>query len=435
MKRIFVVGGGAAGMLAAYGASLKGNCEVVLFERNEKLGKKVFITGKGRCNITNHCDVTDFFSSVLCNEKFLYSSIYGFDNTAMVQLLSDNGCPVKVERGGRVFPVSDHSSDVIRALENLLIKNKVQIRKDSFVKKLMLEDTMLYQKKGKEIPSKKVVGLCVLDRKGKEEYLKADKVILATGGLSYPSTGSDGNFHTYLKSLGVSISKLRPGLVPLESTDMLCKQLQGLSLKNVQVQITKQQKMYYSAQGEMLFTHFGLSGPLILSAASDLQHSLDEIKGCEVHIDLKPALPSDKLDKRIVRELEENANKQLKNVMPKLLPGKLAALFPDLCQVNPDTPCRTITKEERKRLVTRMKDLVITVTGTRPFSEAIITIGGVDVKTINPSTMESKSIPNLYFAGELLDVDAYTGGFNLQIAWSTGYLAGSSAAESLDEFE
>lgn len=467
MAKIVVIGGGAAGMMAAYAASLKKH-EVILLERNEKLGKKVFITGKGRCNVTNACDTSEFFQNVISNPKFLYSSIYGFDAFQVMELLENNGCKLKIERGQRVFPVSDHSSDIIQTMEKILLKQKVVIRKHCYVKNICTETvvsdtencsaetteptanaekkigieanavdrkTNINEAKSVSIETKanevkKVRYVEFVSENGTVERLDADAVILATGGCSYQSTGSDGNGIILAEELGHLVVKQRPGLVPFVIREEMCKNLQGLSLKNVSLTLNREQKVIYEGFGEMLFTHFGISGPLILSASSYFGKN-HKPGNYTVHIDLKPALTFEKLDQRMLRELEENNKKQLKSIMPNLLPGKLAAQFPELCNIEPERVANRITREERLRLVERMKDLTLHVTGTRGFEEAIITMGGVDVKQINPSTMESKVVQNLFFAGEMMDVDALTGGFNLQIAWSTGYLAGSSAAEKM----
>lgn len=414
MAKVIVVGGGAAGMMAAYGAAQNGQ-EVTLIERNEKLGKKVYITGKGRCNVTNNCDTNDFFQNVISNEKFLYSSIYGFDASMVMELFEQNGCPLKIERGERVFPVSDHSSDIISTMEKILKNNKVKIIKNTYVNDLMIDEN-----------SHCVTGVIVKDAFDKKQQINADAVILATGGVSYKTTGSDGNGHKLVQKYGHSIVSLRPGLVPLVIQEDICSMLQGLSLKNVALNLKCNGKEIYNGFGEMLFTHFGMSGPLVLSAASYLNKYNKDLNAV-ISIDLKPALSNEKLDKRILREFDENKNKALKNVLPNMLPGKLASIFPDICGMAPDKIVNSITKEERANIVKYMKELKFHVEGSRGFEEAIITIGGVNVKEINPSTMESKVIKNLYFAGEIIDVDALTGGFNLQIAWSTGYLAGQSA--------
>ncbi len=417
-KKIVVVGGGAAGMMAAYAASANGH-HVTLLERNEKLGKKVYITGKGRCNVTNAGDTAKFFDSVVSNPKFLYSSIYGFDAQAVMDFFERNGCPLKVERGDRVFPVSDRSSDIIKCLESTLRNNHVVIKKNTMVKRILMNE------------SRHACGVeteCVKTGSAADRYT-ADAVILATGGVSYPVTGSDGNMHRLLEMLGHKIIPMRPGLVPLETEGSLCRQMQGLSLKNVRLTMQSDGKIFYEGFGEMLFTHFGMSGPLVLSAASYMnakKYGNAYGKKCIARIDLKPALNVEQLDKRLLRDFEKMKNKQFKNALGDLLPSKMIPVIPQMTGIPVEKPVNEITKEERKRLLEVLKGMEFTVTGTRDFQEAIITIGGIDTREVNPSTMESKKIPGLYFAGEMLDVDALTGGYNLQIAWATGYLAGMS---------
>lgn len=416
MKKVIVVGGGAAGMMAAYAAAQNGH-QVILLERNEKLGKKIYITGKGRCNVTNAGDTTEFFDSVVSNPKFLYSSIYGFDANAVMEYFERNGCPLKIERGDRVFPVSDHSSDIIRCLEQTLLRNHVTLKKNTMVKKLLVN------------PAGEICGVeAVTGGEGQRSVsYDADAVVLATGGKSYPVTGSDGNMHQLLETLGHKITPMRPGLVPLETEGELCRQMQGLSLKNVSLTLLSVDKTIYEGFGEMLFTHFGMSGPLVLSAASYLNARQKKAgQKCAAVIDLKPSLSHEQLDKRILRDFEKFHKKQFKNALGELLPAKMIPLIPEMTGIPAEKPVNEITREERRRLLEVLKGMTFTVTGTRDFNEAIITIGGVDIHEVNPSTMESKKIPGLYLCGEMLDVDALTGGYNLQIAWSTGYLAGSS---------
>ncbi len=406
MSRVLVIGGGAAGMMSALTAAECGE-NVILLEKNEKLGKKLFITGKGRCNVTNNCPDNEFFDSVNSNSKFLYSSIYGFDSYMTMDLFEKYGCSLKVERGGRVFPVSDHSSDVIKALEKGLLNNGVEIRKNTFVKDITVEEGIA---KG------------VVLKNG--ERLPGDKIILCSGGCSYSSTGSDGYFTNILKKYGHTFSELRPGLVPFECEEHFCKDLMGLSLKNVSLNLEIEGKNIYSGFGEMLFTHFGISGPLVLTASSVYSGKYFGRK-CKAYIDLKPALNHEKLDERVLRDFNENNNRQFKNVLEGLLPKRLAQLVPELIGVSGDKKINFITAQEREKLVGFLKNFELNVTGLRDFNEAIITIGGINVKEVNPSNMESKIVKNLYFAGEILDVDAYTGGFNLQIAWSTARAAGT----------
>ena len=411
MKKIIVTGGGAAGMMAAVSVLQMGG-RVVLFEKNEKLGKKLFITGKGRCNLTNDCDMETLFQNIMTNSKFLYSVFYGFDNHAVMNWFEKAGCPVKTERGGRVFPVSDHAYDVTAALERELRRGKADIRLHTEVKRLLAEDG-------------KIKGVELAD--GSVEY--GDAVILATGGLSYPLTGSDGDGYRMAEAEGHTIKETFPSLVPLTVQEEWCKSLQGLSLKNVRASLfMERKKPLYEGFGEMLFTHFGVSGPLILSASSYYGKKGKGEKAV-LRLDLKPALTPEQVDKRLLRDLEENKNKQFKNSLGKLFQSKLIPVMISLSGIDGEKKVHEVTKEERVRLAHLIKDLRMTVTGTRGYAEAVITRGGVHVKEVNPSTMESKIIKGLYFAGEMLDVDALTGGFNLQIAWSTGYQAGISAVE------
>jgi len=410
MNKCIVIGGGAAGMMAALAAA-DGAWQVELLEKNEKLGKKIYITGKGRCNVTNDCEPDTFFANVVSNPKFLYSAYYTFDNTQVMQLLEQNGCPLKVERGNRVFPVSDHSSDIIRTLQNALVKKNVKISLHTEVKKLLIEDG-------------RVCGVELSDGR----KIPADAVVVATGGISYPSTGSTGDGYRMAADCGHRMMDAKPALVPFTVKESWPLALQGLALKNVGVTLKDGKKEIYNGFGEMLFTHFGISGPLILSASSYYSKKYYG-KEVQLSLDLKPALTVEQLDKRILRDFEEKKNKQLKNALDGLLPSKLIPVIIQLTQIAPEKYVHDITKEERQMLVGLLKNLPLTVTGTRPFTEAIITQGGISVKDINPSTMESKLIKNLYFAGEVLDLDAMTGGFNLQIAWSTGYLAGMSIRE------
>ncbi len=401
-------------MMAAIAAAKAGN-QVLLLEQNEKLGKKLFITGKGRCNVTNACEVEQLFGNVITNPKFLYSAFYGFDNQAVMDMLTQAGCPLKIERGERVFPVSDHSSDVIAALQRLLKQQKVEVRLHTKVKTLLTE----------QAESKDTVR-GVLLHSGTKEY--ADAVILATGGLSYPTTGSTGDGYRMAEETGHTIKECSPSLVPFEVKEAWCKKLQGLSLKNVSLAMYDGKKEVYQGFGEMLFTHFGVSGPLILSASS-FYGKCKKKEEVTLALDLKPALTEEQLDKRVLRDFEQAQNKQFKNSLNGLFPAKFVPVMIELSEIEPEKAVHEITKEERKRLVHLTKHLTMTVSGTRDFAEAIITRGGISVKEVNPSTMESKRVQGLYFAGEVLDLDAFTGGFNLQIAWSTGYLAGNSIAQ------
>lgn len=409
MSRVIVVGGGAAGMMAAAAAAQNGHL-VTLFEKNEKLGRKIYITGKGRCNLTNACDVNDLFDNICTNSKFLYSAVYGFDNNRTMDFFEQAGCRLKTERGNRVFPVSDHASDVIAALKRQLEREKVSVKLQSEVTKILIED-------GRQ----KVKGVQLSDG----SVHKAEQIIIATGGLSYPSTGSTGDGYRFAKACGHKIMPLSPSLVSMHVKEAWCERLMGLSLKNVKVSLKEDNKLLYENMGEMLFTHKGVSGPLILSASSIYAKRCGG-RQVMLFLDLKPALSMEQLDKRLLREFEENHNKQFKNSLGGLFPVKLIPVMMELSQISPEKKVSEINREERKRLAALMKALPLTVVGTGGYEEAVITKGGVCVKEVNPSTMESKLTEGLYFAGEVLDVDAYTGGFNLQIAWSTGWLAGSS---------
>lgn len=419
MSRVIVIGGGAAGMMAAAAAADKGH-QVTLLERNEKLGKKVFITGKGRCNLTNASDIEEIFEHVVTNRKFLYSALYGFDNRACMDFFEENGLRLKVERGNRVFPASDHSSDVIRTLEKKLKGLSVEIRLHTRVESLVTESLLTESGCDK----RRIKG--VRDERGK--YYEADAVILATGGISYPSTGSTGDGHRMAEETGHKVTELYPALVPLKAREGFCRELMGLSLKNVTATFKEGKKVLYSEFGEMLFTHFGVSGPIILSGASVINQRLAKNE-IQLFIDLKPALTEEQLQNRLTRDFEENRQKQFKNACGGLFPARLIPVMIALSGIDPDKKACEISKEEKRNFARCIKALPLTITGTGGYEEAIVTKGGVSVKDINPSTMESKQVSGLYFAGELIDVDAFTGGYNLQIAWSTGRLAGESAAE------
>ena len=402
--KVIIIGGGAAGMMAAYQAAKCGN-DVSLYEKNEKLGKKIFITGKGRCNVTNACEIEELLDHVVTNKEFLYSGFYSFTNDAMMELLEELGCPLKVERGNRVFPVSDHSSDVIAALQRGLRKENVDIYFNTTVKKILIED-----------------GIVTGVRLASGDTVKADKVVVATGGMSYQATGSTRDGYDFARKAGHKVTKLTPALVPFEIKEDYCKQLMGLSLRNVAVIMTADGKKIYEDFGEMLFTHFGISGPVVLSASSYIgRYQGKELKFI---IDLKPALNKEQLDHRVLKDFNKTLNKDFVNSLDHLLPKKLIPVMIELSGIPEHKKVNEITKKERERFVSLLKHLELTITGVRGFKEAIITQGGVNVKEIDPGTMESKKIKGLYFAGEVLDLDAVTGGFNLQIAWSTGYLAG-----------
>ena len=406
MSKVLVIGGGAAGMMAAYAAGMCGH-EVTLLEQNEKLGKKIYITGKGRCNFTNASPLEEIMQAVVSNPKFLYSAFYTFSNDAVMDFFENQGMPYKIERGNRAFPVSDHASDVIRALERAMKEQNVRIRLHTQVRELLIEDD-------------KATGVLLTNG----DKIMADSLILATGGLSYPTTGSTGDGHTMAKNSGHKIVTPRPALVPLTTKEEYILRMQGLSLKNVSLKIKDEKRVIYDAFGEILFTHFGVSGPLVLSASSVLSRHFP--REYQAYIDLKPALSEEVLNELLLREFSERPNQHIKAVFQQLLPAKMIPVMIELSQISMDKPVNAITKEERRRLVGLFKAFPFTITGTRGFKEAIITQGGVSVKDIDPATMESKRIKDLYLVGELLDLDALTGGYNLQIAWSTGYLAGMS---------
>ncbi len=429
MNRIIVVGGGPAGMMAASAAARAGG-SVCLIEKNEKLGKKLFITGKGRCNVTNAADMDGLFANVCTNRKFLYSAFYGFDNTDVMEFLEQAGCPLKTERGDRVFPASDHSSDVIAALWRELKRCGVEVMLNT-----KAVDIFMYRPEAQSTD-----GTQILDCGAYGEYeeemvfggillsdgrlIRGDKGIICTGGMSYPATGSTGDGYRFAERTGHRLVEPRPALVPLQVKEPWCRQLMGLSLKNVTLKLMCEGRKVYEGFGEMLFTHFGVSGPLVLTASSYYKKG-----GGELLLDLKPALDEEQLDKRLLRDFEENRNRQFKNALGALFPAKLIPVMVSLSGICPEREVNKVTREERRTFVKLIKNLPLTVTGKRGFEEAIITGGGVSVKDVNPSTMESKKVKGLYFAGEVLDLDALTGGFNLQIAWSTGHLAGESAMD------
>ena len=406
MSKVLIAGGGAAGMYAAVTAAALGH-KVELFEKNDRLGRKLFITGKGRCNLTNACDMEGLFDAVVTNSKFLYSSFYGCTNQDVIDFFEHAGVRTKIERGERVFPVSDHSSDVIRALERELEKNGVKIRTNCPVKKVRLSDEQVFS--GYELEN--------------GSFVEGDAGIIATGGLSYPSTGSTGDGLRFAKELGHQVTECLPALVPMECKEPWAAELQGLSLRNVRARILDGKKVLYEEFGEMLFTHYGVSGPLMLTASSFVGKRLKK-KELTLEIDLKPALTDEQLDHRILRDFEENKNRQFKNALGKLFPSKLIPVMVSLSGIDPEKKVNEVTREERQAFVRLIRHLPLTLTGLRDYREAIITKGGVSVKEVDPGTMESKLVKGLYFAGEVLDLDAVTGGFNLQIAWSTGCAAG-----------
>lgn len=408
MAKVIVIGGGAAGMMAAIIAARNGK-EVTVLEQNEKLGKKLFITGKGRCNFTNACDIEDLSGNVISNPKFMYSAFYTFSNDMVMDFFEELGMPYKVERGNRVFPVSDHSSDVIKALEKEMRRLGVVICLNTKVKSLIIEKNIC---KGVELVNKK-------------EKIYADSVIITTGGVSYPRTGACKDGYIFAKQAGHTIVAPSPSLVPIELEEDCCKDLMGISLKNVSATIYADNKKVYSDFGEMLFTHFGVSGPIIIKASAYIQKYLQ--KNLSLTIDLKPALDEKQLDERILKDFQLFQNKQLKNALDKLLLRALIPVVIEKSGLDGDKKVNELTKEERRILGHTIKYMPFSIIGLRSWDEAIVTKGGVSVKEIDPGTMESKLTGGLYFAGEVLDLDALTGGFNLQIAWSTGYLAGLSA--------
>lgn len=411
MSKVIVIGGGPAGMMAAYAAAESGHA-VTLLEQNEKLGKKLFITGKGRCNLTNASDMEQLFANVVSNRKFLYSAFYSYDNEQVISFFESHGMPTKTERGNRVFPVSDHSSDVIAALSAALRGQHVEVLLHTKVKRLLLE---------KREEEKRVTGVELADH----TKMHADAVIVATGGISYPSTGATGDGYRMAEESGHKMVSPTPALVPMETKEPWVRDLQGLSLRNVRMSVTRGKKKLYEDFGEMLFTHFGVSGPLVLSASGCIPAKAF-YQELSMTIDLKPALDVEQLDHRILREFDEMKNKQFKNSLGHLLPAKMIPIMIALSGIDPDTKVNEISREQRQNLLHLFKNMPLTITGLRDFKEAIITKGGVSVKDINPSTMESKLVQGLYFCGEVLDLDALTGGYNLQIAWSTGHLAGIS---------
>lgn len=408
MAKILIIGGGAAGMAAAAFLGEK-NHQVHLFEKNEKLGKKLFITGKGRCNVTNTCDEETFFKSVVSNPKFLYSAFYGFTNQDVISYFEKLGLSLKEERGGRIFPKSDHSSDVIKVLEHRMKELDVKIHLGSEVKEVLIEETE---------GEKAVTGVLLSNG----QTVQGDRVIVATGGMSYQTTGSTGDGYRFAKDAGHKVTDLRCALVPMETKEEYVTRMQGLALKNVSFTVKDGKKVLYQDFGELLFTHFGISGPLVLTASSYIGKKLEK-KELQGYIDLKAALTVEQLDARILREFEAGINKQFKNVISGMFPSKMFPVILELCKIPAEKKVNEITKGERLDFIYLVKHFPVTITGLREFREAIITQGGVKTGEINPKTMESKKVNGLYFIGEVLDLDAVTGGFNLQIAWSTARAA------------
>ena len=403
--RVGIIGGGPAGIMAAGTAAGRGH-DVTLIEKNKQLGKKLFITGKGRCNITNAAPIDEFFDNIISNKEFLYSSLYTFDNEAIIRLLEGYGLKIKVERGNRVFPESDKSSDVIKAFQKYLDHMGVEVLLNSKVSHVYMEDSSF---------------MVVLTTGEKMQF---DRLIIATGGASYPATGSEGDGYKLAKAFGHTITQLKPSLVPIELHDPWLKDLMGLSLKNVTLKASDGKRIIHEEFGEMIFTHFGISGPIVLTMSNRINRLK---KRPHLTIDLKPALDEDTLDNRLLRDFQEYTNKQLKNALNDLLPQKLIPLVIQISEILPDKTVHQITREERRSLLMAVKAFPLEFKGFRPLEEAIVTSGGIKVSEINPSTMESKIVPGLFFAGEIMDIDALTGGFNLQIAYSTGYLAGINA--------
>lgn len=406
MSNVIVAGGGAAGMMAAVSAADTGH-RVVLYEKNEKLGKKIYITGKGRCNITNHSEAEELLKNVARNPKFLYSAFYTFDSGRMMDFLEEEGLALKTERGNRVFPMSDKSSDVIRTLQRALERRGVRVCLNQPVQKLCISQ-----------------GRCKGVVLGNGDTVPADAVVVATGGLSYPSTGSTGDGYRFAAECGHTIQETFPSLVPICVREAYIMKMQGLSLKNIVLSVKDGKNTLFQEQGEMLFTHFGISGPLVLSASSVI--SGKNIAGMRAEVDLKPALDERQMDERILRDFSVFQNSLFKNSLQKLLPAKMIPVIIELSGIEPGKKVNEITRQERRKLVECIKAFPFTLTGFRGYNEAVVTRGGVSIKDINPATMESKKTAGLYFAGEVLDLDARTGGYNLQIAWSTGYLAGIS---------
>lgn len=418
MSKILIIGGGAAGMMAGVYLARAGH-EVHILEKNEKLGKKVYITGKGRCNVTNNCDTEELFRAVMSNPKFLYSAFYSFTPQDVMEFFEEAGVPLKTERGNRVFPVSDHSSDIIRGLERELKKAGAHIHLRTEVKTVKVSP---YEEPGvdeKKAHHSRVTGVELADG----SFMEGDHVLVATGGLSYQSTGSTGDGYRFAEETGHKVKELSPSLVPLKTKEDYIPRLQGLSLKNTELTIKSGKKVLFQDFGEMMFTHFGVTGPMILSASAHIGKQLQKSGELNAYLDLKPALTMEQLDARILREFEAGQNKQFKNVIGVLFPSSLTPVMLELGGISPEKKIHDISREERIHFEELVKAFPFTINGMGEYKEAVITRGGVSVKDIQPGTMESRKVKNLYFIGEVLDLDAVTGGYNLQIAWSTAYLA------------
>lgn len=407
-EKIAIIGGGPAGMIAAGFASSREGKDVKLFEKNNKLGKKLFITGKGRCNITNNVAIENFFDNVTTNKDFLYSALYSFTNDDIISLLNKYNLKTKFERGGRVFPLTDKSSDVIKTFKKFLYKKNVNVNLNKEISKVFHTGSFF----------------TIKFKDGSNENF--DKVIIATGGSSYPTTGSTGDGYRFAKDLGHSIIDLKPALVPCEVHEWWAKDLQGLTLKNISISAFVGSQKVYENFGEMMFTHFGITGPIVLTMSNTINSYIEEEKEINFYIDLKPALSLEKLDNRVLRDFNKYNNKGIKNGLKDLLPQRLIPIILKLSKINSNKNVNQITKEERIKIVENMKNMKLSFLKLRPLKEAIVTSGGVSTLEIDSSTMESKLINGLFFAGEVIDVEALTGGYNLQIAYSTGYLAGTS---------
>ena len=418
MSKILIVGGGAAGMMAGVYLARAGH-EVHILEKNEKLGKKVYITGKGRCNVTNNCDTEELFRAVMSNPKFLYSAFYSFTPQDVMEFFEDAGVPLKTERGNRVFPVSDHSSDIIRGLERELKKAGAHIHLRTEVKKVNVSPYEEPDVAEKKAHHSRVTGVELADG----SIMEGNYILIATGGLSYQSTGSTGDGYRFAEETGHKVTELSPSLVPLRTKEAYIPSLQGLSLKNTELTIKSGKKILFQDFGEMMFTHFGVTGPMILSASAHIGKQLQKSGELTAYLDLKPALTMEQLDARVLREFETGQNKQFKNVIGVLFPSSLTPVMLELGGISPEKKIHDISREERIHFEELVKAFPFTINGMGEYKEAVITRGGVSVKEIQPGTMESRKVKNLYFIGEVLDLDAVTGGYNLQIAWSTAYLA------------